>query len=562
MPASERVSDEGAESPSLRGGRARARDRWLLGVAAAAVGVSLAARVVHRGSYIAGWDIIAPTQGYFLASTRSLLDVLREVLYQNRHYWLPFSLYSAPFSLIPGYLCRLWPSEYWVYPLVLLSFLGTLLLILRAADLPFREGAVVLLGWGASPLLLSLSVVGYPWASGFLPHALALWITMNPRVRRRWLLTLAGVLVANEVSWHVYEVGKTAALVFLVAAIVQREVPKLTRAIWALGGAFQLYDVLFWHRTANMQAFAVQRGGAGSSSIPLDLATLARGAGHLAESVVGLRLDLPVLVILGLTSLLWLRRDRLLLLAMFATQLGLVFLLAMGQSETQDQLTPRRTMTVACYALVCVACAYRDAEPARRRLIVSVLLVGNLWQAIELVRFIRTPLPATRYVYTLPSLETRDAVGSVFVPETDWFRDLRARAEAGERLLLLYNLDCYPENYTNPAGVLERLYLSLGHERFVRSIITFGSQACRYSCLPIRPLAEFGKFLDGIRQGGETPPATLAVYYDQTCTDFGSGKEASVMLAIMQQRFRTTRTSPPDSPFLRFTIDGPEGGHL
>ena len=94
---------------------------------------------------------------------------VREAFYQNRHFWLPFSVYSVPYSLIPGYLARLWPWEYWVHVLVFVTFASTLWTILRAADLPLRDGGILLLGWGASPMLLSHSVEGYPWASAFLP---------------------------------------------------------------------------------------------------------------------------------------------------------------------------------------------------------------------------------------------------------------------------------------------------------------------------------------------------------------------------------------------------------
>src|SRR5439155_8052893 len=69
----------------------------------------------------------------------------------------------------PGYLARLWPWEYWVHVLVFVTFASTLWTILRAADLPLRDGGILLLGWGASPMLLSHSVEGYPWASAFLP---------------------------------------------------------------------------------------------------------------------------------------------------------------------------------------------------------------------------------------------------------------------------------------------------------------------------------------------------------------------------------------------------------
>src|SRR5437773_4698589 len=51
-------------------------------------------------------------------------------------------------------------------------------------------------------MLLSHSVEGYPWASAFLPHALALWITTSPALRRRPLVTLLSALLVNELSWH------------------------------------------------------------------------------------------------------------------------------------------------------------------------------------------------------------------------------------------------------------------------------------------------------------------------------------------------------------------------
>lgn len=131
---------------------------------------------------------------------------------------------------------------------------------------------------------------------------------------------------------------------------------------------------------------------------------------------------------------------------------------------------------------------------------------------------------------------------------------------AGERLLLIYNFDCYVENMTNPVGVLERLYVWLGHERFVRSVFAFGSEPCRYSCLPIRPLADFETFLDGVRPDGPTPPATLTCYYDNKCRVLGNdAKEPDRMFSIIRERFRIRPMSPPDARFLRFTIVGNNG---
>jgi hypothetical protein len=533
--------------------RDRRLDLWPLGLGLLCVTASLVTRVIHRGPYIAGWDLIAPTQGHFLASTRPFFEALSEAFYQNRHYWLPFSVYSVPFSLIPGYLGRLWPWEYWVHVLTFLSFVASLLVILRAADLPLRDGGILLLAWGTSPMLLSHSLTGYPWASAFLPHALALWITMSRRLRANWVLTLLCALVANELSWHVYELGKTVFLVFLAAVFLQRTVPRSTRAVWLLAAATQLVEVLFIHRTANIQAFAFQKGGTWEV-VGANLTAVAQGLRTLAESIVTFDLDLPILFGLGVLSFFFFKRDRWFLLVLFLIQLGLVFLLAM---YGPDLMRPRRFMMVACYCLVCIACMYREAGPQPRRALVGLLLLGNLWQGANLLRFVRTPYPFASFGIPLPYMHSRDGVGLVNFPEVNWLHELRARVQAGERLLLVYNFDCYAENLTNPSGVLERLYLSLGHERFVRSVFVFGSKSCRYSCLPIRPLTNLGTFLDGVRPDGPTPPATLIGYYDQRCKGPGmDAAELETMFARIAQRVHIRPVSLSHGRFLRFAIDG------
>ena len=157
----------------------------------------------------------------------------------------------------------------------------------------------------------------------------------------------------------------------------------------------------------------------------------------------------------------------------------------------------------------------------------------------------------------MPYTYSRDGVGSVTFPHVDWARDLRQEVDAGHRLLLLYNLDCYPENFTNPSGVLERLYLGLGHERFVDSVFVFGSRACRYCCLPIHPLADFQSFLDGVRADGPTPPATLAIYYPTMCNGPGAEHpEVDALLAELGRRFRLRLTPSAGTVAVRIVIDG------
>src|SRR5713101_2294814 len=151
----------------------RAGELWLLALGLLSVSVSLVVRIVHRGPYFPGCDLLAAAQGYLLASTFSFWGALQDVFYQNRHYWLPWPMYSLPFSLIPGYLERLWPWEYWAHVTNFSAFVLTLILLLRAVDLPLRRARIGLRGWGASPTLLSYSIVGAPWGSGFLAQALA-----------------------------------------------------------------------------------------------------------------------------------------------------------------------------------------------------------------------------------------------------------------------------------------------------------------------------------------------------------------------------------------------------
>lgn len=507
-------------------------DRLLLWIGLLSVSASLVVRVIHRGPFISGWDLVAPSEGAFLASTGSFWSALREVFHHNRHHWNPFSEYSAVYSLIPGYLERLWPWQYWVHVLTLISFVLALRVTLRATGMPLRRGGILLLGWGASPVLLSLAVTGFPWASAFVPHALALWITMSRRLRRRWLVTLALTLLTIELSMHVYELGKTAGSVFVVGAVLQRHVPLWTRAIWLIGGLGQLVQAVFVFPSSNFPAFGIPRDATGAVMTSAFLP----GLRTMLTSICNWDVDLPILLLAGALSFFFFRRDRWFLLALLLAQLTGFLLLAMSGAGF---VRPRRFLLVSCYCLVALASMYREASPLPRRALVALLLAGNVWQGMNLRQFVRTPFPSSDQAFTLPYVQSLEGVGLVAFPYVEWSRDLRARVEGGERLLLLYNFGCYHENFTNPAGVLERLYLSLGHERFAQSVFVFGSVNCRYDCLPIRPLEQFESFLDGVRPDGPTPPATLGVYTVTDCKGQGvDGADVTQMLATIARRFR------------------------
>jgi hypothetical protein len=534
----------------------------LLWLGLASVAVSLLVRVVHRGDYFMGWDVIAAAEGHYLASTRSFTAAVGEVFYQSRHHWNAFPQFTLPFTLIPGYLARVWPWEFWPHVLTFSVWVISLAVVLRVAQLPLREAGVVLLAWGASPPLLSLSVTGMPWASAFLPHALALWITTSTFFRRRMLVTLVACAFVTELSWHVYELGKTVGGVFLAATVLCRRVPLVTRAIWAAAGVYQLREAFLLHRSANVSVFAFQRGSTWEVVRP-SLEAAIQALRTVGESYFVTReLDLPILLGLAIVSLLFLRRERWLLLVTFLAQVGLVALLAMYGPHL---LRPRRAVLVGSYGIVVIACLWRQAGPWLRRALAAVLIAGNVWQGVDLYQFVRVPFPNQGAGFTLPYMQSNDGIGLVGFAEVDWLRELRQRVDSEERLLMLYNYGCYTENLTNPIGVLERLYVSLGHDEFLRTVYVFGKEPCRYNCLPIHPPAEFGPFLDGVRPEGPMPLTLLGVHYYRNCEGPGSdAAEVKGQLAELGRRFQLERVTPPDALFERFRIVAPrprgEGG--
>ena len=69
----------------------------------------------------------------------------------------------------------------------------------------------------------------------------------------------------------------------------------------------------------------------------------------------------------------------------------------------------------------------------------------------------------------------------------------------GKKIIQVYNYHTYQENSTDPVGMLERLYLKLGHEKFINNIMIFSDNFSRYSSVPITPLAEVHAALNDLK---------------------------------------------------------------
>jgi hypothetical protein len=452
---------------------------------------SLLFRAWWRGDYYPGWDILASAHGLYVLSTSPPAQALGRLFRGagDFRYWNGTN--SLPYTLIPGVLGRLWPYEYWAHWLTLALVLLTFGLVARFAELPLRKAWLLALAWGASPALLSFSVAGYPYATGFLPHALALVIVTSPRLRARPLATLAAALLVTELSWHLYEAGKTLLVVFVLGALLERTAPLATRAAWLSASVIQVVRLL------GRRGFNVDFVMAGAEAGPQALAV---ASGRVLDALVSTSVDLPLVVPLGLLAVLLVRRHRWLLLGGVASQILTVVLAAAVDASA---IRPRRLLTTTFYCLTAVAVAIGQAGPEGRgrrvlRLaIVTVLACGNLWQMADLWLFFRVP-PAGRS-QPLPYTSSRDDY-FVAAGVTEAARAVRAEVDRGRAVVLLYNLSS--EVLADPPALLERVYLTTGHERFERSVLVFGRRHCRYDCLPVRRLERAEAELDALAAAG------------------------------------------------------------
>lgn len=467
--------------------------------------VSLALRVIHRGPYYPGWDVVGAANGLHLVATMNLSELFA---WYRAHQWdgnLAWNLFGVPVALLPGALTLWWPSEYWPHVVTFMLVVATGALLARALELGLRDAWVLLLAWGASSALLSYAISGFAYVSSGLPYALALWVVL--RCQRSVLGTLAGAAATIALAWQVQELGRTVFVVFLAGAALIRGVPRSTRAVWTFAGIGQLALALTHHsfNTAHYVGMTVPA----LSSLPGIVVAL-------FDHVVVRRVpDLPFLVPAAMVAVVLLQDRRWFWAALLAFHGGLLFLLAANTGPLQGvaAVWPRRTLLLSVLSVATVGALYRQRGGRLPTVVLALLLAGCTWQLVDTIRWARRPLDdGSGVAFTLPYTQTPLDAGRhldsavPFLP-VHWYLEMRAQADAGNRLLLVYDLDAYDENATNPAAIPDRLYLHLGPRRFGEQVLLFGEHTVRWNELPLRPPNEIGAALDGI-----TNPTAIAGY--------------------------------------------------
>ncbi len=527
------------------------RPVWAWAFTIAVVAASLGLRVEHRGDFVPGWDVLSAAQGLWLVSTKTAADIAAWYVRFQGDTSVFWNLYVAPAVLLPGALARLVPWLYWNHVVSFTVSVVVLALLASAFRLGWRDAWIVPLAWATSPALVSQSVVGLAVVTALLPHAVAIWTVM--RLRARPFATLAMGALVWLLGWQGQELGRTAGLVFVVAATTGRG-GRATRCVWlAIGGALLVDAVV--HPSTNTSFFAA-----------VGVPTISQGVDVLAG--VGRRLvappwiDLPTLVVVGAVATVLVRPDGWLWRLLLAAQIGLVMVLALQRDVTG--VWPRRFVVLDLYALVAVVALAADWRRAGRvaasRALVAVLSVGALWQVADTVRFVRAGFePASgEAAFTLPFVHT--TVDYQVVPQdVRWARQMIADATDGRRLVLAYNFSSYEENATNPSAIPERLYLALGPERFARDVAFFGD-GWRWTDLRARPPRDIDAFVAGI----DDPERWVGWYalhpndeWDENIEGTRRRTEVDALLRALERRFVLRWKAPlPGGPshIQRFTL--------
>jgi hypothetical protein len=461
-------------------------------LAATIVALSLFLRAWHRDGLYPGWDILGAAEGLRLVAMKSPAQIfkwLRAYHFDGSRSW---NVYGVPLVLVPGWLTWLHPWEHWASVTALVFTAGAFALAAWAV-LPPGERWLVLFGLGASGALLSSMLCGFAYGSAFWPYAVALAVVLRGR---RFFPSLLGTLGALELAWHVQELGPTVCIVFLLAALGRRGVPLQLRLLWLAAGAGGVY-LAVTYPPGIVTTRALVPSLEHLTKTAAEVLAVFRSPLRPDTPVMSpMRPDTPVLLPLALLAVLLVRRDRLLWSGLLAFQLALVAWLAL--TEGPRFLWPRRLLLLDSIAMLVVVVAATD-RPRLKPLLVGALAVANVWQLAETVAWVREPRDPRHTGFTFPLPYTHTNLDYMVAMSTvAWTDEILRDIDAGKQVILLYNFQSYEENATNPTGVPERLYIRLGHRRFMDSVFMFGSFNVRHHEFPLHPLDQLDAVLERI----------------------------------------------------------------
>ena len=240
-------------------------------------------------------------------------------------------------------------------------------------------------------------------------------------------------------------------------------------------------------------------------------------------------LDTPMVYVLGLVGFVGIRRHATLMRLLLLAQLALVGVIAL---EDPLAVWPRRFLMVPFFCVALVVAAWQD-QPRWRRAILYLFLAGNGWQLTNTVLFVRQPFDyhVQGYGHTLPYVwSTVDYM----VPYglIDAYEEMAQQVDQGQHLVLVYNIDAYDENVTNPTGILHRLYLHVGDAVWQQRVHVYGATQCSHDCcVPIKPM----NLVSELARLDPKSTVAYAILSDNDTPNFRA--EAAAVMDVLESNF-------------------------
>ena len=446
---------------------------------------SIVWRFLYRGYHYAGFEINRAAQGLYRIESFGFWGAIKASWSQTRHcqYCGEDGIIGA---FIPGVMLWVYPWEFWPHSIKLSIFALSFLICGIAFQLNGKQWAILALCVGASSSLLSYSIVGANYVTAFLPHSIAILIIFHPFFRRFWWVGLPIGLLAIEISWHTYALGKSIFVTFLLASFLQQNTPIKNRIVNLVLGSTSAYLVF----SRNIGAFS-NRIQNTETLLPFSFENISE---FLKIVFIQPGLDIAVLPVLGIVALFFLKKDKLLFASILFAQWVLIVMLGF---HGMHYLKPRRFIIVEFYNIIILLYLLKNWINKRYIYIsfIIVLMVGNIWQFADLYNFTRTDITQQRHA--LPYIFSHnDFRVSPFFENSAI--EIAKQVREGKKIILVYTHEAYSEHSANSVGLAHRLAAKLGYSSFKENVLMFERRQRPMYEPPNHPIAEAGSVLDSI----------------------------------------------------------------
>ncbi|MCB0392998.1 MAG: hypothetical protein KDD25_00475 [Bdellovibrionales bacterium] len=491
---------------------------WILG--AILIFVSIVLRAFHMGQNYSGWDVLGIAEGIYKLKTMSLWEAVNQIFHQSRNYQYWCTTDSLILSLIPASFYLIFPWEYWAHAFTFFLSFFAFYLSIRTLRPNSTQLAVILFALASSSIFMTFSI-SYPYISALLPHAIAFSIVRSDRLRDRPRITFILGLILCELSFHLYEIGRLFFGLFLTHAVFDKEAKPKTRFAWGLVGTLML-GILIHHHLFRGQGHMVHQSFGTFGTLVGNIPNLLMMVFDYA--FVRWEFDLPILIALGFVALFYSRPlDRKTLGFMLLGCWILIFSLA---QSAEWEMRPRRFLLVQYYNFLLVASLVKNYKPSPKNrysalfFIALFATIGTFWQIGHTISFSTMPISHTNR--SMPYILSK-ADFFVRPNQVSWADEIVDRLSKNESLILIYNFYSFPENTTDPLGLLERIYLKIGHEQFQRHVLVPTDRTARYSHVPFVDKEHFIKEIERIKNSNKE--FEIHIYKDTTDPNFNRERE-------------------------------------